>query len=247
MKKNLVALLVLISFNSFAQNNKADSLKRLLREEIADTTLILVQQGLNLSRQKGFVKGEIRCLFALALIFSLTANYPVSLEYYLKVLKNYESRHYQFGLMRVYENIGMVYFEMVDHQMAISCYKKSKTLAESLHVPKTMNYLLIGLGDVYEVLNQLDSARIYTNQAYELAVQLNNPGLKGVALNNLGNIHSKMQQGEIALGYYRQALSLEKESRDFNGICETTLGMAALIITRELPLPPKIPYSARRR
>ena len=248
MKKFLVALLVLISFNSFAQNNKADSLKRLLREEIVDTirirllvelssnyyqsnpdtALILVQQGLNLARQKGFVKGEIRCLFALALIFSLTGNYPVSLEYYLQVLKNYESRHYQYGLMRVYENIGMVYSEMGDQQMAISYYKKSKTLAESMHVLKTMNYILIGLGDAYEILNQLDSARIYTNQAYELTVRLNNPGLKGVTLNNLGNIHSKMQQGEIALGYYRQGLSLEKEAKDFNGLCETTLGMAAL-------------------
>lgn len=36
MKRVLIALLVFITFNSYAQNNKADSLKRLLRTEIAE-------------------------------------------------------------------------------------------------------------------------------------------------------------------------------------------------------------------
>ncbi len=84
------------------------------------------------------------------------------------------------------------------------------------------------LPDSFEKLNQLDSARIYTNQAYELAVKYNIQYILGIALNNLGNIHSKMQQGDIAIGYYRQSLSKVFSINDTEGICETTLGMAEL-------------------
>ena len=248
MKKVLIALLVLITFNSFAQNNVTGSLKQLLRAEIADTTrvrllnklayqywytnpdtsLILSQQGLELARKKGFVKGEAWCLISLGMIFCETGNYPKSLEYYLQALKKFESLHNRDGITRVLECIGNVYSELGDEQTAISYYRKGKTLVESNHNQIQLHSILVNLGDSYEKLNQLDSARMYTNQAYELAVRLNNTTFRSTALNNLGNIHSKMHQGEIAMGYYRQSLPLEKEVKDFDGLCETTLGMAAL-------------------
>lgn len=42
MKRSLIALQVFITFNSFAQDNSADSLKLLLRSEIQDTTRVLI-------------------------------------------------------------------------------------------------------------------------------------------------------------------------------------------------------------
>ena len=248
MKRVLIALLVLITFNSYAQNKAADSLKRLLHTEISDTTrvmvlnnlaynylysrpdtaLVLAQQGLILARHKGIVKWEASCLSSLGTIFWITGNYPKSLEYYLQALKTYESRHSQEGIMGTLECIGNVYSELGDLQMAISYIRRSKTLAESLHKQAWMNSIFVSLGDNYEKLNQLDSALRYTNLGYELALRINNVPNRMIALNNLGNIHSKMQQGEIAMGYYRQSLSLEKEAKDFDGLCETTLGMAAL-------------------
>jgi len=248
MKRFLIALLVLTTFNSYAQNNAADSLKQILRTEIADTTrvktlnnlafhylysrpdtaLVLAQQGLILARHNGIVKGEATCLYAMGMIFWITGNYPKSLEYFLQALKQYESRQSREGIMATFEWIGNVYSEMGDEQMAIFYYRKGITLANSIHKQGRLNSILISLGDSYEKLNQLDSARIYTNQAYELAVRLNNASNKLIALNNLGNIHSKMQQGEIAMGYYCQSLSMEKELSSFDALCETTLGMASL-------------------
>jgi tetratricopeptide (TPR) repeat protein len=248
MKKVLIAILLFITFNCFAQNNTADSLKQLLRTKIADTTrvmvlsylsgqywylssdtaLILAQQGLSLARQKEFVKGEAHCLNSLGVIFTIAGNYPKSLEYFLQDMKLYERFHMQSGLLYVNVNLGTLYSEMGDFQTATRYYRKCKTLAESLHDTIMLNSILIGLGDGYEKLNQLDSARMYTNQAYELAIRLNNTLFKSIALLNLGNIHSKMSQGEIAMGYYRQSLSLEMEVKDFDGLCETTLGMASL-------------------
>jgi tetratricopeptide (TPR) repeat protein len=193
-----------------------------------DTSLVLVQQGIVLARQKGFVKGEARCLNSLGVIFLATGDYPKSLEYFLQTLKKYESLHDQYGIMKTYGNTAAVYSELGDLQMAISCYRKSKTLAESTSNSNMLNFSLLGLGDLYEKQNQLDSARIYTNQAYELAIRSDNTEYRMTALINLGNIHSRMKQGEIAMGYYRESLIMEKELKEFDGLCETTLGMATL-------------------
>jgi tetratricopeptide (TPR) repeat protein len=248
MKKLLIVLLVFITCNSYAQKTVTDSLKKLLHTEISDTTrvmlltvlarhywysnpdtsIILVQQGMVLARQKGFVKGEARCLNSLGVIFLATGDYPKSLEYFLQTLKKYESIHDPVGIMKTIGNTASVYSEMGDFQMAMSLAMKCKTLAESAPSSIMMNYALLGVGDIFEKLNQLDSARIYTNRAYDLAIRLNNKEYQKTALINLGNIHSSMQQVEIAMGYYRLSLSMEKELKDFDGLCETTLGMSEL-------------------
>jgi len=230
MKKFLYALMFFTTFNSLAQNSVTDSLKRLLRKEIADTirvmllnnlayqycysspdtSLVLTQQSLALARQAGFVKGEAIAVYSLGTIAQITGNYPKFLECYIQALKKFDSLQNLDGITGTFVGFGNTYSELGDQQMAINYYRKSKALAEAIPNTQLLNYILIGLGDIYEKLNQLDSARIYTNQGYELAVRLNNAAFRYTALLNLGNIHSRMQQDYIAMGYYRQSFSLEK-------------------------------------
>jgi hypothetical protein len=61
-----------------------------------------------------------------------------------------------------------------------------------------------------------------------LTIKNNELFISGIALNNLGNIHSKMRQGNIARSYYHQSLSLIKDNLDHEAICETTLGLAKI-------------------
>jgi len=255
MKRTLIVLLIFIALNSYTQNSYVDSLKQVLSTEITDsnrvmslfylgyhysffkpdTSLILTQQGLALSRKTGFVEGEANCLTTMGTIFWQAGNYPKSLEYYLQALKRFEIIHNQFGLATANGSIANIYTEMGDFKMAISYYQKCKAIAVSMNDSILLNYIFANMGDFYENLNQLDSARIYTNQAFELAIRLKNETSRMMILNNLGNIHSKMQQGEIAMGYYRQSFSLERELREFDGFCETTLGMAALFKKAGVP------------
>jgi two-component system NtrC family sensor kinase len=248
MKRILFILLVFITFNSYAQDRTADSLKQLLNTEIADTTRVLVlrslayqycetkpdtalilgQQGLAIARQNGFVRGEAGCLSSLGLIFMKNGNYSKSLDYYLQALKLYESLNDNDRISGVYINIGLVYNIMGDEQMAMNYIRKGKTLAESRHDTLTVNSTLINLGNIYLNLNQLDSARIYMNQSYELAIRLNDASTKAGILNNLGNLHSTMQQDEIAMGYYRQSLSIEKELKSLGAGVTVTLNMAKI-------------------
>jgi tetratricopeptide (TPR) repeat protein len=248
MKINFTIILVVLVFAASSQNNSSDSLKHLLRTEIADTSrvmalselaiayyyskpdtsFLLAQQGYAIARQIEFKKGEASCLANMGTVFLITGNHPKALGVSLQAMQLFESLNDKPGMIWVNLIIGIIYSEQDDYKMAISYTWKSKKLLESTNIPKRLVITLSNLGDCFEKINQLDSARIYTNQAYELASRINFPDMIGMTLNNLGNIYSKMQQGEIALGYYRQSFFKFKEINDFDGLCETTLGMAKL-------------------
>jgi tetratricopeptide (TPR) repeat protein len=248
MKKTLIFPLLFVNLTLFAQIHPADSLKLLLKTEMADSSRVLLmaelaetywysdpdtsfsiaQQGFALARQIRFVRGEANCLRNIGVILDLSGNYPAALEHYLQALKKFESLNDLKGMIKIYADLGATYTEQGDQKTAIYYTWKSKVLAESIPRPEYSIIGLINLGDIYEKLNKLDSARICTNQAYELAIKYNELLIQGIALNNLGNIHSKMHQGIIAMSYYHQSLLLVKGTGDHEAICETTLGLAKL-------------------
>ncbi len=248
MKRYFIFLLFFTAFNSYAQTLYVDSLKQILRTEIADTTrvllldqlayhyfhsrpdtsLIMAQQAIALARQGGFAKGEAYCLTTLGSIFWLTGNYPKSLEYYLKALKKFEMLKDPNGAANALGGIGNIYSELGDEKQSVICFWRIKEIADFLNNPKLLLWSISSLGDSYEKLDQLDSARIYTHQSYELAIRIIDPITTVLSLNNLGNIYSKMHRGEIAMDYYRQSLSMGRKLKYNDVLCETTLGMAEL-------------------
>jgi tetratricopeptide (TPR) repeat protein len=245
MKNLLMIVPVLLFLTGNAQVNRADSLKQGLRSapndtlrvnalnDLAgfymysrpDTCLVLAQELISLSKKAKYEKGEADGLNMMGNIFSLTGDYPKSLEYYLEALKRFEKLHNREGMSKVYGNIGIIYGEQGDNDKAIPYFRKSRSNSLS---GNTLARSLLDLGDSYEKLNQLDSARIYTNQAYEMALRINYIPLIGIALNNLGNIHSKMKQDRVALEYYHLSLPVSIKNEDIDVICETTMGMAEI-------------------
>src|SRR4051812_13637234 len=99
----IIFLLLIVQAYCGAQTNTTDSLKQLLQTEKQDTSrvmlltllaraylyskpdtsLLLCVQGLSLSQQGKFKKGEAHCLEGMADAFENLGNYPKSLENYL--------------------------------------------------------------------------------------------------------------------------------------------------------------------
>jgi len=114
------------------------------------------------------------------------------------------------------------------NRQALNYTFKAKQISDSLHDASRMWINALNIGDSYEKLNRLDSARMYTQQAYDLTVQINEREGTGIALTNLGNIYAKMEQPVIAMEFYRSAISYLIESSSNEVICECNLGMARL-------------------
>ena len=87
-------------------------------------------------------------------------------------------------------------------------YKQLQSGKKSLLPAKINNFLtttLMNIGDIYQQLELQDSALIYGNEAYELAVKVNDENL-GPILTLLGNIYFKQENYTLSEGKYRASI-----------------------------------------
>ncbi len=251
MKKNICIFLFicLVQISCiYAQTRTIDSLVHLLQTEKQDSTrclaleqlglqyqgskpdsaLIFAQHGLLLARKINYLKGEVKCLSRIGAIYSITGNGAKGLELMLQSLKMSEHFNDQETRGNILRLIGDAYSDLGDLRKSLEYTLRSREIFSAMHLDLQLPVCLIDIGDSYEKLNQLDSAEIFTEEGYELAVKKNYTDLIGIALNNLGNIHSKKREPAIAMDYYRRSIPYQELSNEENGICETTLGMARL-------------------
>ena len=243
-------LICLVQISVYAQTQTIDSLKHLLQTEIQDSTrclvlaqlsyqyqglkpdsaLIFAQNGLLLSRKINYLKGEVKCLSRIGSIYSITGNGAKGLELMLHSLKMSEHLNDEVTRVNIVRLIGDVYSDLGDLRKSLEYTLRARGIASVMHLDLQLAICLIDIGDSYEKLNQLDSAKIFTEEGYELSLKNNYLDLIGIALNNLGNIYSKKRVPLIAMDYYRRSIPYQELSNEENGICETTLGMARLFL-----------------
>ena len=243
-----IFLLLLLPVFCNAQSKTIDSLKQLLQTEKQDTSrvmllnqlsaiysysrpdtaLLLAQQGLLLAKKIGFIKGEAQSMNNIANVFSYTGNYPKALQLHLEAIKIAEATQDKKTIARVLTGITLDYSNLGDARQSINYQLKSLAISKIINDQLGITTSTSNLGDSYEKLNILDSAEIYTNRAYDLAVQQNDLVIIGIALNNLGNIYSKMGQPGLAMNKYRLSIPFLLQENIVEGLCEVYLGMAKL-------------------
>lgn len=257
-------MLIMAVANSHAQQRQVDSLKRLLltaREDTAkadillqfcrywlgskpDSAELMVQQGLDLSRQLGYLAGEASGLNLMGLVHSAKGNYPKALNHYLEALKINERRNDRLGMAKNLGNIAGIYWMQGDHRRNIDHLLKTKALLESIANEEVLTATLTNLGGGYQDIGMLDSARLYTNQALELAIRLKDLYNMSNNTNNLAFIYREMGQRDIALAYARSAAGYFRQDHNDEGLCGNQLFMAETF--RDMNQPDSSLYYARQ-
>ena len=209
----LCITLISISHKSFAQEN-IDSLKfQLSKENIdsnkslllaylsleyrstnADSAIYFANKGVELAENIGFIKGEIMCGYILGESHRIKGNYAKSLDISLNILKKAEEHKVDDMFFNLNNLIATIYGSMSDNEKYLIYLHKMLELSKTKNNldDESLNVLYTNLGDVFEKLNVLDSARYYTHLAYDISVKLNDSQGIGLTLNNLGNIHLKL-------------------------------------------------------
>ncbi|WP_428665993.1 tetratricopeptide repeat-containing sensor histidine kinase [Runella sp.] len=245
---------VLLVTAAFAQQNPVDSLKKLLLQPMPDTARVLLldqlgyrlmyskpliameyaQEGLSLAEKSSFLKGKVRSMNRLGAILRFTSNYGKALEMHFGALKLAESINDREGAARTLNNIGILYSEQKESKKAIEYYFRTKAIAQQINDPNLIQIALINLGTDYALLNQPDSARFYTQKAYEMALK-NKSNNVHVLLMNLGNIDYRMGHYSLSLGYYRSALPYLKASGNNRLLSQTYFETAQVFKALDQP------------
>jgi tetratricopeptide (TPR) repeat protein len=199
-----------------------------------DTAIQYANSGLLIARNSGYIKGEILCGYILGESNRIKGNYAKALDISLSTIQKAEStdnKNLQFNLNNL---IATIYGSMSENEKYLSYLRKMFGLIEDENDYESLNVLYTNLGDVFEKLNILDSARYYTHLAYDISVKINDFEGIGLTLNNLGNIHYKLNQPDVALANYKLCLPYITAEQAAVPYCESTMGIAKIYYAKGL-------------
>ena len=221
-----IFICILIALQVTAQQHKIDSLQKLLaiaKEDTTrvnllnqlsrsfsnsktDSTLIYANRAREFSQKIGYIKGEVRSLNLIGSIMIMTGNFPKALEIGLEALTKSEASGDERLIANSYRLLNGVYSEQGDRKQAMWYGLKEKKINEKTNDERTLSSNLVNIANDYRQSDQLDSARIYLNQALNIALRIGNTGVVAASYLNLGMIHTKMKQYDLATGYLKLAI-----------------------------------------
>ena len=191
-----------------------------------DSALLLAQEAYSLSTKNEFLKGQSWALNQMAGAFNRLGNYTEALQYYIRQLKIEEQRGYADNIAIIDMNIALVYNSERDEDKALYYAHEADSIITTNNLSDLALYSLLNLGEITARANKLPLALSYTLDCYKQSLNTKDSLITGTALNNLGNIYSKMGDQNQAITSYKASIPYLKSMNDNNTLSECTLGLA---------------------
>lgn len=239
----------------FAQNipedfrNKAETLVQLqpktyeaLDEELSnekrDTTLL--RFFADLSKEYNYWEGQAYSLNQLGTVYRNTSQYQKAVDLHLEALAAAEKANNTELRVLSLNMLGVVYRRTDAIKTALDYNQRALELAESVdnpsvHIKRSINVALNGIGNLYQALEQYDQAILQFERALKLEEELGNK--LGLAINhqNIGHCLEEKGDLEAALENYRKSLAYNEEINSEYGsiICKNSL--AQIYLKQDMP------------
>lgn len=223
-----VSGLLLVSSLVFAQNNKIDSLKRIIETGVKDTSLVVtlnelsrevlntedIKQSLEYARkanelanQLNYKKGMAYSLKNIGLVQYYQGDYLNVLDSWTQSLKQFESIHDTLGIANLVNNLGAIYYSQGSNVKALDYYLRSLNISYKLKDPLRISSSLLNIGGLYAEMLNFDKALEYYNKFNDYRSELNDPQLTNGYLMGVGEVYFEKGLYDEALNYYQEALS----------------------------------------
>jgi len=260
IKKILSYIFTLGVLCGLGQTAKIDSLKAMVATAADDTVKVkklnsLIWQLKNigefqealkygarskeLAEKLHFKRGLADVYINLGVVHKHMGNYPVSLEYLLTSLRYAEELRSEKSVSDVLSNIGNLYHVQANYDKALEYQLKALKIREQIFASsdKRTNKLAIAnslgnIGIIYTDMRQTKIAKTYHARSLKLLKEVggNRVG-EANAHNNIASCLEGEDSLELALKYYKEAVSIYTEENYLSGV-GTALGNIANVYIR---------------
>jgi tetratricopeptide (TPR) repeat protein len=213
-----IPIFCLLYISGFSQQSSIDSLKKALVITRSDTvkahilcdlsdaykrfdydsSLHYAMLSLKFSGAR-FPKGEMRAYVAAGTALRYSGNYTTAIEFFLKGLQLAEKYKMPEEIFQCYQGLSTTTKDVGDYKQALE-YGRRAMEYESFS-PIGRMIVAGNLGDLYERMNNVDSALHYANTSYEEAMRQTDHYGKAFTLETLGNIEERLGNYELAIDY----------------------------------------------
>jgi len=179
----------------FSQNNKIDSIYKSIKNERADTSIIKAHINLCVHHIKS---GEADS----ALAHGWHANKLAS------------KKHFDMGIIRSYNELGNVYFEIASYDSSIYCFKNALTNIKDHKIPYYFSATR-GIGNNYFYLGDYINAFEYYLKYLKQAEISGTSTQKAMGNSNVGVILKEQKKYDDALTYFNRTVQIGIDNHDF--------------------------------
>ena len=234
--KILLLLITALATSGFAQplslpTKEVDRLKQNLTEVIDDTNRVIslwqlaryhtmtdprqavvyATESIRLARKLNYTYGELVSLQALSFVSTITGDWQNGMQTAYEGLQVSQAKYPKLEIV-FYNLIALVYEKQQDSQHRLEWLLKAKNHPEIESLPNNGKWLIYhNLGEVYENLNEFDSAMYYGNLIDTSCRKLNIPIEVSYANAVMGRVEKKRKNYPQALHYLRTAISFSNK------------------------------------
>jgi tetratricopeptide (TPR) repeat protein len=184
-------------------------------EDVLNNTLELANKN-----SDELVQAEI--LSSLADVSRKQGNSDLSLSRHKSALKHYISLGHARWAARTYNNIGYLLRRKNERNKALEAYGEVEAILEGSNDDELI-YSQITLARSLIELGEVDRAREHAMASHERTSALGDAVLHARAQSVLGRYYSKVEQSELALFHYTEALEAMTEAGDVQSLVEITM------------------------
>lgn len=203
-----------------------------------DSALYYANKAIKLSELTEDRRGEALSRSMFGFILLETGDIPAALQYQFEALRLAENIMNRFIEGLALNRIGNIYMELQDHRQAIDYYTRSQLLFAKSDFKGAsregwMMNEISNIGNIYEMMGMLDSAKILQQQVFAFSLTHNDRDAitYGELRERLGNIEFRLKNYDSSLMHYRAGIPEALFDNDIRNLAAIYLQMSRLFFT----------------
>ncbi len=179
-----------------------------------DSSLIYLKKGLDFELQLPDQSPEkiLIYYYYIGLIHKNLGEYQTALNYFRKFLRLAIKEHGKYHSYVGYGilNIGVIYENLLKHNIALDKYKQSLTVFRYCEKNDMVALIYNNIGDIYTKKGEINTAIEYYNKSINLGTELfgENHIENGKSYKNIGFLYTNKKEFEKALQFYQKSLAV---------------------------------------
>ena len=190
---------VFCCYVSVGQQNKIDSIQKLLLTQKADTD-------------------RVETFIMLGQLYLGSTNYPEAIDNFLKALRIFESIRDSSGIAICNQQIGGIYYELKNYNSAVKHFSSAITLFEKFHNTNGLSVCYLNISSAYLSMNKLELALECNKKAEKAAKEIDSKLFLSMCYTVRGGVYSSMKNYNSAIEQYQKAVILMEQTGDRNAM-----------------------------
>ena len=193
-----------------------------------DSIILLTKYHYNLAKQKNNTKQMANALNERSYAYYVKGDLNKSSEILKQSIELFKLINEPKNLAVIQSNLGFIYFEEKKYLEAFLSFNESLKFIKKENLKTSESRLLTKLGEIYSILDELDLAMNYFNEAESIcmATEVNKKNQLGSILENKAEVYFRLKNFKLAIDYSKKAIKEFNQSNNKYEIATCYLLMA---------------------